>query len=39
VAEAARGTAEAASNTQVSAGELARMANNLQHLVSEYKRQ
>ena len=38
VAEAARGTAEGASNTQVSAQELARMAASLQRLVSDYKR-
>jgi len=39
VAQAAQGTAEGASNTQVSSQDLARMAQALQRLVEEYKRQ
>jgi methyl-accepting chemotaxis protein len=38
VAQAAQSTAEGASNTQVSSQELARMAQALQRLVEEYKR-
>ncbi len=39
VAQAAQSTAEGASNTQVSSQELARMAQALQRLVDEYKKQ
>ncbi|MFM7185265.1 MAG: methyl-accepting chemotaxis protein, partial [Planctomycetota bacterium] len=39
VAQAAQSTAEGASNTQVSSQDLARMAQALQRLVEEYKRQ
>jgi methyl-accepting chemotaxis protein len=38
VARAAQGTAEGASNTQVSSEELSQMAQGLQRLVEEYRR-